>query len=51
MNTVCDDIELLYYKQSPQWIRTDMTLLEPMNFISLTISDDLATLHSRIYIR
>ena len=40
-NTYYDDIELLYYKQSPHWIRTNINLPEPMAFISLTISDDL----------
>ena len=40
-NTYNDDIELLYYKQSPHWIRTNINLPEPMYFISLTISDDL----------
>ena len=41
INTYNDDIELLYYKQSPHWIRTNINLPEPMAFISLTISDDL----------
>ena len=41
INTVNDDIELLYYKQSPHWIRTNINLPEPMAFISLTIADDL----------
>ena len=41
VNTYNDDIELLYYKQSPHWIRTNVNLPEPMAFISLTISDDL----------
>ena len=40
-NTYNDDIELLYYKQSPHWIRTNINLPEPMAVISLTISDDL----------
>ena len=40
-NIVNDDIELLYYKQSPHWIRTNINLPEPMAMISLTISDDL----------
>ena len=39
--TINDDIELLYYKQSPHWIRTNINLPEPMYDISLTISDDL----------
>ena len=41
INTVNDDIELLYYKQSPHWIRTNINLPEPMAIISLTIADDL----------
>ena len=41
VNTYYDDIELLYYKQSPHWIRTNINLPEPMAVISLTISDDL----------
>ena len=41
INTVNDDIELLYYKQSPHWIRTNINLPEPMVYISLTITDDL----------
>ena len=41
INIVNDDIELLYYKQSPHWIRTNINLPEPMAFISLTIADDL----------
>ena len=41
INTFYDDIELLYYKQSPHWIRTNINLPEPMYFISLTIGDDL----------
>ena len=41
INTFNDDIELLYYKQSPHWIRTNINLLEPMAVISLTIVDDL----------
>ena len=41
ISTYIDDIELLYYKQSPHWIRSDINLPEPMYFISLTISDDL----------
>ena len=41
INTFYDDIELLYYKQSPHWIRTNINLPEPMCFISLTIADDL----------
>ena len=41
INTTYDDIELLYYKQSPHWIRTNINLPEPMAFISLTIADDL----------
>ena len=40
-NTCNDDIELLYYKQSPHWIRTNINLPEPMAGISLSISDDL----------
>ena len=40
-NTYNDDIELLYYKQSPHWIRTNINLPKPMYDISLTISDDL----------
>ena len=40
-DTFNDDIELLYYKQSPHWIRTNINLPEPMAFISLTIADDL----------
>ena len=53
ISTNYDDIELLYYKQSPHWIRSDINLPEPMYFISLTISDDLlyiagyATSHGR----
>ena len=41
INTYNDDIELLYYKQSPHWITTNINLPEPMAYISLTISDDL----------
>ena len=41
INTYYDDIELLYYKQSPHWIRTNINLPEPMYVISLTIADDL----------
>ena len=41
IDTLNDDIELLYYKQSPHWIRTNINLPEPMANISLTISDDL----------
>ena len=41
INTWYDDIELLYYKQSPHWISSNINLPEPMGFISLTISDDL----------
>ena len=41
INTINDDIELLYYKQSPHWIRTNINLPEPMAVISLTIADDL----------
>ena len=41
INTFYDDIELLYYKQSPHWIRTNINLPEPMYVISLTIADDL----------
>ena len=41
INTACDDIELLYYKQSHHWIRTKSKLPEPMAVISLTIADDL----------
>ena len=41
IDTVNDDIELLYYKQSPHWIRTNINLPEPMALISLTIADDL----------
>ena len=40
-NTYNDDIELLYYKQSSHWIRTNINLPEPMAYISLTIADDL----------
>ena len=39
--TVCDDIELLYYKHPPHWITTNINLPEPMWHISLTIADDL----------
>ena len=41
INTFYDDIELLYYKQSPHWIRTNINLPKPMANISLTIADDL----------
>ena len=41
INTCYDDIELLYYKQSPHWVRTNINLPEPMAVISLTISNDL----------
>ena len=41
MNTFCDDIELLYYKHPPHWIRTNTNLPKPMCAVSLTISDDL----------
>ena len=41
INTWYDDIELLYYKQSPHWITTNINLPKPMVYISLTISDDL----------
>ena len=41
INTVNDDIELLHYKESPHWIRTNISLPEPMALISLTIADDL----------
>ena len=41
INTNNDDIELLYYKQPPHWITTNIYLPEPMATISLTISDDL----------
>ena len=41
ISTFNDDIELLYYKQSPHWIRTNINLPEPMANISLTIADDL----------
>ena len=41
INTWYDDIELLYYKQSPHWITTNINLPEPMAYIYLTISDDL----------
>ena len=41
INTIYDDIELLYYKQSPHWIRTNINLPEPMVIISLTIAHDL----------
>ena len=41
INTVYDDIELLYYKHPPHWIRTNINLPKPMCAISLTISDDL----------
>ena len=40
-NTVNNDIELLYYKQSPHWIKTNLNLPEPMCYISLTISNNL----------
>ena len=39
--TFNNDIELLYYKQSPHWIRTNINLPEPMRDISLTISNNL----------
>ena len=39
--TCNDDIELLYCKQSPCWIRTNVNLPEPMCYISLTISNHL----------
>ena len=39
--TVNDDIELLYYKQSTHWIRTNINLPEPMYYISLTISNNI----------
>ena len=39
--TLCDDIELLYYKRPPHWIITNINLPKPMAAISLTISDDL----------
>ena len=41
IKTYNDDIELLYYKQSPHWIKANIHLPEPMYFISLTISDSL----------
>ena len=41
IKTYYDDIELLYYKQSPHWIRTNINLPKPMYVISLTIADDL----------
>ena len=41
INTVNDDIELLYYKQLPHWIRTNINLPEPMANITLTTADDL----------
>ena len=41
INTWYDDIELLYYKQPPHWITTNISLPEPTAFISLTISDNL----------
>ena len=41
INTFNDDIELLYYKRSPHWIRTNINLPKPMATISLTIADDL----------
>ena len=40
-NTYNDDIELLYYKQSAYWIRTNINLPEPMCYFSLTISNNL----------
>ena len=40
-DTVHDDIELLYYKHPPHWIRTNIKLPTPMALISLTVSDDL----------
>ena len=52
-NTYNDDIDLLYYKQSPHWIKTNINLPEPMAGTSLPISDDLlyitgySTLHGR----
>ena len=52
-NICNDDIELLYYKQSPHWISSNVNLPEPMAVISLTISNDLlyiagyATSHER----
>ena len=41
INIINDDIELLYYKRSPHWIRANINLPEPMAAISFTISDDL----------
>ena len=41
IDTDCDDIELLHYKQPPHWIKSNVSLPNPMDFISLTISDDL----------
>ena len=32
---------ILYYKQSPHWIETNINLPKPMSVISLTIADDL----------
>ena len=40
-DTINDDIELLYYKQSPHWIRTNIKLPEPMAAISFIISNNL----------
>ena len=39
--TFNDDIELLYYKQSPCWITANINLPEPMGDISLTVSNNL----------
>ena len=41
INIINDDIELLYYKQSPHWIRTNINLPVPMCNISLTVSNSL----------
>ena len=40
-STFSDDIEVLNYKQSSQWVMARMKLPEPMLVPSLTISDDL----------
>ena len=46
--TCNDDIELLYYKQSPCWIRFNRSLPEPMWNISLTTSNNLLYIVYRI---
>ena len=40
MNTIYDDIEVLYYKQSSHWVIARMKLPEAMWIPSLTISND-----------